>query len=104
MSNLPPGLDVAAISFSMTGPMLEGAASIRSPLVTPLQFLARFTANEKQAITEAAINNGDLMLWMLTAMGASSIDLSDPQTVAGINALVAVRLLTADRATAILTP
>ena len=71
---------------------------------TPLQFMARFTTAEQLAITAAGQASSPIMLWLLHAMGASYIDLADPATTTGVQALVAAALISAGRATEILTP
>ena len=86
---------------ALTGSVLAGPSP--QTLMTPLEFLARFTDAEKSAITTVALDSAGLMLWLLTAMGASQINIKDQQTIDGVNALVAAKLLTADRAKVILT-
>ena len=70
--------------------------------ITPLEFLARFTAAEQLAIVTEGQTVPALMLWVLQAMGASYIDLTDPITIAGVNNLVTIGLITSDRVSAIL--
>jgi len=75
----------------------------QAPAVVPyLQFRALFTAAENQAIMTAAQSNHAVLDWLLQAAGASVINLGDPQTKAGLDALVAGGLLAAARETAIL--
>jgi hypothetical protein len=66
-------------------------------ILTPLQFIDRFTEAEQLAITTAAMGNAAVNLWLMKCMGATSIDPSDPRTVAGMNALVAAGLITPQR-------
>lgn len=67
-------------------------------------FLARFTSAELLAIATAAQTVAAVNVWLITAQSADSIDLALPETTAGVDALVSAGLLTAARATAILTP
>jgi hypothetical protein len=72
------------------------------PQLTYLQFRALFTAAENQAIMIAAQSNHAVLDWLLQAVGASEVDLADPQLKAGLDALVVAGLITAARETAIL--
>jgi hypothetical protein len=67
-----------------------------------LQFRALFTAAENQAIMTAAQSNHAVLDWLLQVVGAREVDLADPQLKAGLDALVALGLITAVRETAIL--
>ncbi len=93
--------------FVITGGALVAAAPVVASPPTqlpPLTFLARFTAAEEAAIAQAALSNASILLWLTKAGAAQYIDLADPNTKAGMDALVAAGLLTAARETAILTP
>ena len=72
-------------------------------ILSPRAFLARFTEAETVAIFTAAQTNVVVAIWKDTAL-AGDIDLTDPQTSAGLDALVAAGLLTATRKAAILAP
>jgi hypothetical protein len=72
------------------------------PQLTYRQFRALFTAAESQAIMTAAQSNHAVLDWLLQAVGASEINLADPQVKVGFDALVALGLITAARETAIL--
>jgi len=67
-----------------------------------LQFRALFTASENQAIITAAQSNHALLDWLLQAVGAGQITLSDAAVKAGLDTLVAAGLITSARETAIL--
>lgn len=71
--------------------------------ITPLAFIDRWTPEEEVAIRTAAKTSVEVESLIARVQLATFIDLADPRTVAGINALVAANLLTAERATAILT-
>jgi hypothetical protein len=87
--------DPAVVSFltALTKPAAISYAAFR----------ALFTAPENQAIMTAALGNASLLDWVLQAAGAGEINLSDPKVKAGLDAIVAAGLLTADRETAILS-
>lgn len=74
-----------------------------STTVTYLEFEALFTPAEQTAIMTAATSNPTLLQWLLRAAGSGSIDLSLPETKAGLDMLVSASLITADRETAILS-
>jgi hypothetical protein len=71
-----------------------------APVLSYLQFRALFTAAENAAIMTAAQANHVIMDWILQAVGAQ-IDFSNPTVKAGLDALVAAGLITADREAAI---
>jgi hypothetical protein len=66
-------------------------------LKTPLEFFDRFTADEEAAIGKAALSNAQVLLWLTKAAGASTIDLDDARTQAGVGLLVQAGLLTPER-------
>lgn len=74
----------------------------KSISISYLDFRALFTETENSAIMMAALQNHVILDWVLQAAGAGQIYLSDPRTKAGLDALVAAKILTADRETAIL--
>ena len=88
--------------------------------LTKLQFRNRFTAAEKRAIEFASLDNpsasqedrlkaADLRVFLADMEAATpepdgtSIDLDDPRTVAGVNALESYGLIATGRATEILS-
>ena len=77
---------------------------VNPPLIPRSAFLGRFAPGELLAIATAAQTNAAIAVWTLTAQSFENIDLMDPQTVAGVNALAGAGLITAARAAAILTP
>ena len=80
------------------------AAAVKATTMSPLAFFARFTDAETSALHQAALGNAAVLGYLLSAAAAQVIDLADPRTKAGLDALVAAGLLTADRETAILAP
>jgi hypothetical protein len=71
-------------------------------VIPPLEFLQRFTPEERTAIRAASAVSADLADWIDQARFAREIDLDAPTTAAGLDALVAAGLLTAERRAAVL--
>ena len=71
-------------------------------LPTKLEFFDRFTDTEQVAIYDAAKTVTAIQVWLDKFKLASDIDVTDPRTIAGINALEAAGLLAAGRAAEIL--
>jgi hypothetical protein len=84
----------------------DGNAFVPAPparrIIPPLEFLQRFTAAERAAIRAAAAASPDLADWIDQARFAREIELDGPATAAGLDALVAAGLLTAERRAAVL--
>lgn len=74
------------------------------PAITPLQFIERFTQAEQLAIVTAAMSSAELRLWYDKLMAAQEVVFSDPRLPAGLDALVAAGLITAERKVELLTP
>ncbi|MCC6718147.1 MAG: hypothetical protein IT555_09690 [Acetobacteraceae bacterium] len=75
-------------------------ASLR--MIAPLEFLLRFTAAERTAIRAAAAASPELADWIDQARFAREIELDAAMTIAGLDALIAAGLLTAERRAAVL--
>ncbi|CAH2606133.1 conserved protein of unknown function (plasmid) [Rhodovastum atsumiense] len=71
--------------------------------LAPLDFFSLFTAQEFAKATEEAMADPVLFGWLLRASGAQYIDLNDPLTEEGLDALVAGGVLTAARKARILS-
>lgn len=96
----PSGWVVSGGALAQAAPV-----TLSNPVQIPaLAFLNRFTAAEETAIAAAALTNASILIWLTKAGAAQMINLTDATTKAGLDALVAAGLLTADRAAAILTP
>ena len=67
------------------------------------QFLLRFTAEERAAFRTAALTDANVADFQQLAQAAQEVVSDDPMTVAGMNYLVAVGLLTAARRDEILS-
>lgn len=66
-------------------------------VVTALVFLNRFTPDERFAIRQAARQNEGLEDWLDMLRASQEVDLDDPRTQAGLNAMVNAGLLTPAR-------
>lgn len=71
-------------------------------LLTHEQFIRRFTEAEWQAMTDAARGNTAMDAWMRRFALATAINLDDPATAAGVQALEIAGILAAGRAAEIL--
>ena len=82
--------------------MLDRTPVPVQPLPTKLEFFDRFTDAEQIAIYDAAKTVTAIQVWLDKFKLASDIDVTDPRTIAGIQALEAAGLLAAGRAAEIL--
>jgi hypothetical protein len=71
---------------------------------TSLEFLDRFTEAEQIAVVTATLANAQVKLWYDKMLAASFVDLEDPRTEGGLNALVLSGLITQSRKNEILEP
>ncbi len=71
-------------------------------IIPPLEFLQRFTPEERTAIRAASAVNLELADWIDQARFAREIDLDAPNTAAGLDALAAAGLLAAERRAVVL--
>lgn len=71
-------------------------------VITRLAYLRRFTQSERVAIREAAQASMALADYLALLELAQEVDLDDPDTAAGVNALVAAGLLTPERGAEVL--
>lgn len=76
----------------------DSQAWIAPPVTfTPYAFWQRFTKTERKNIRTAARNNEDLEDWIDMLRVAQSVVVTDPNTIAGMQALVDAGLLTESR-------
>lgn len=68
----------------------------------PNEFMDLFAPEELDAICAAAATSPALLQWLLRAVGTNAIEPDNQRTRAGMAALVAAGLLSAERATEIL--
>lgn len=64
---------------------------------TALEFLERFNETEQLAVVSATLANAQVKLWYDKMLAASFVDITDPRTIGGLDALVAFNLLTETR-------
>lgn len=92
---------VAAEETTYIGDVYQNGVFTRealSPRVsTSLQFMDRFTEAEQLAIVSATMVVPQVKLWYDRMIAATEIAYKDPRTLAGLQALVAGGLLTAER-------
>lgn len=70
--------------------------------LTPFQFKSRLTAQERIAIRAAAASDPVVADFLDMLGSASEVLTGDPQTIAGVDYMVSVGLLTAERAAEVL--
>lgn len=69
-----------------------------------LEFLDRFTEAEQLTVVLASMNNAEVKLWWDKMLAASYVDINDPRTAAGIDALISAGLLETERRDEVLAP
>lgn len=90
---------VRAVAFAVTE--ADRATPSR---ITRLQFLSRFTDAEMQAVISASDQSTALRAALLKWQNSEGVVLTDPATVAGVEALEIAGLLSAGRAAEVLAP
>ena len=80
------------------------AAPAQQTRFSSLEFLERFTETEQLAVVSATLGSAQVKLWYDKLLAAEYVDLNDPRTEGGIDALIAAGLITADRKAALMTP
>jgi len=73
------------------------------PIITKVAMISRFTPQEYVGIVGATSTDVEVQAWYDLFQAASTVNLSDQRTIAGINSFVPKNLLTQARADAILT-
>ena len=92
--------DVAAVRAFTWAP---DAVQVPAPrLLTHEQFIQRFTAAEWEAMTTAARSNAAMDAWMRRFTLAAFVNLDDPATAAGVQALELAGILANGRAAQVL--
>lgn len=69
-----------------------------------LAFLDRFTQAEQLSVVQATMISAEVKLWYDRLLAADFVDLEDPRTEAGVDALIMAGLLDPSRKLEILTP
>ena len=75
----------------------------RPPVITRLAMIDRFSDSEYMEIISASKTDVEVQIWYDKFSLANTVNLLDPRTISGINALVGKSLLTQVRADSILT-
>lgn len=69
----------------------------RLSVLTPKEFLSRFTLSEWEAIEGACEVSSAMRFWMKKYDKSQDIDLDDPETIEGMNGMVEFGLITPER-------
>lgn len=80
----------------------SAAAEAAKRRFTFLEFMDLFTEGEQLALAAAAMQSPQVKLWYDRAVGAEYVNLEDPRTVAGLDVMRGLGLLTHDRMLAVL--
>lgn len=99
-TNVPPPADAARPLQFVGGAWVMATAGVP---VSLLAFFNRFTSTERLAIRAAQPTNPVVADFMMLVNAAKFIDLANADTVAGLDYLTYVHLVTADRAAQILS-
>jgi hypothetical protein len=100
---LPPaGMTAVPLAQALANGAIYRAAPPPTTFA-PLDFINLFTTAEQQAIVAALPASPALFVWYSKLMAANEVDLANPDTIAGVNALAGAGLLTTQRAAAILS-
>ena len=90
----------------------NGYPILQDPVVIPvvhtqfssLAFLDRFTQAEQLSVVQATMVSAEVKLWYDRLLAADFVDLTDPRTEAGVDALIMAGLIDPSRKLEILTP
>lgn len=83
---------------------LAVATAIAPIAPSPRAWLERLSPTTETAIFDAARGNTAILQWLFKAAGNPTIDVTAPETITGVAALVAVGLITTAEQTALLAP
>ena len=75
---------------------------VQKTVLTPLEFLGRFSIDELRAIFTSAKTNIDVEIWKIMFDKAQNIDLTDPLTIQGVDGLSQLGLISDSRKSEIL--
>ena len=70
--------------------------------IAPLAMMNRLTLTEQATMATAAQGNAQVLLWLMKMASATEIDVTDPVTIAGVQAMEAAGLFVAGRAAVVL--
>jgi len=105
----PGHVEIDHLNESLIGMMYEGGEFVPAPQepeqitqISRLDFMDRFTDTELAGVFAAAKASPAVEVWVEKVKAASSIDLTDPRTVSGVQALETAGLIAEGRADEIL--
>ena len=109
----PPNEDIAIETLSgdlpdmsrhfwNTSTLMMNEYAATSSKLTKLEYMNRFTDAELATIYTVAKTNVQVEVWLEKFKASSEVDVTDPRTVAGVQALEAVGLIQIGRAAEIL--
>ena len=84
-------------TFETVDNIIIETPAVKKSILAPLEFLNRFTQQELRLIFTAAKSNIDIEIWQVKFNKASLIDLTDIQTIQGIELLASLSLVTSAR-------
>ena len=99
----PVGIGWIKVDGVWQAPPVPAPEPVLKSVLTPLEFLNRFTNDEAKTILGLSKTNPDVELWWLKYNKAQDIDLDDPQTIDGVTMLETAGIIAAGRAEEILT-
>ncbi len=104
----PGHVEIESLDQSLIGMLYEGGEFVPAPQepeqitqISRLEFMDRFD-KDLAGVFAAAKANPDVEVWVEKVKAASSIDLTDPRTVSGVQALETAGLIAVGRADEIL--
>lgn len=98
VTNLKTGIGWINIDNVWTSPNPTTEPAVRlKTILTPKQFLSRFTLSEWENIETACTQSSAMRFWMKKYDKSQDIDLEDQETIDGMNAMAAFNLITEER-------
>lgn len=88
-------------THSETQPVLALQPAERTRF-SSLEFLERFTEQEQLTVVTATMQNPQVKLWYDKLLAAEYVDINDPRTEGGIDALISAGLIQASRKSTLL--
>ena len=102
MSVSDANLGAVMATINAMPPPQPPAPAVAPTTIATLAFMQRLTVGERQAIIVAARTSAAIQDWRDMVLAVAQVDVTDPLTIAGINSMAAVGLLTTARAAQIL--
>lgn len=97
------GYEWVMVPYWIIPPTPPTPEPVLKSILTPLEFLNRFTDIEAKTIISLSKTDPDVELWWLKYNKAQDMDLDDPQTIEGVQVLEAIGVIAEGRAAEILT-